>query len=458
MNIVILTADGYSKYFDRRIVDQAKVFIENGDKVQIITIGEKDSLYESDDVGIIQFRRNQSEKFLNQTIEDFWKFSSTSEKKTLLDIEDSSEVLKNNLRMVWRRLPVSIRYRIGPLFYLFVTLLRIRSKTRESFFLSRGKNIKVDIWNDAASLVSILEDHNADLIIASDLASGIASLVLRFRNHTGKIWYDAHEYGSEQAWLKKRPGFTNEIKLAELAIVKGADLFSCVSEELTLLIAEHANRENDNVVLPNIALKQLTGPIDSIDSQMKTLREIRKSYKVAIFHGVLSDIRGIDKFIEAFDKVCLGEWRLVLMGYFLEERTSRAISSAKSALLIDAVDASSVLSIISEVDAVVMPYDIVDLNTEFCFPNKLGDCLAVRSKFIFNGNLKSISKIAEEFSIGLPFEMSTGSINIESLQNALQNISTLEPNWDQVELKFGEEAYKKTMLTAVKKLFSGQNV
>jgi len=458
MKILILTADGYSKFFDRRIVDQAKILVEKGNKVQIITIGEKNSLYERDDIGIIQFQRSHSKKSLDQTIEDFWKFNLTGEKKTSLDITGTNEILETKLRMVWRRLPLNIRNKIGPLIFSFYTILRIPSVNRESFPPLRGKNIKVDIWSDAANFVSILEDHKADLIVASDLASGIASLVHRFRNNSGKIWYDAHEYGSEQAWLKKRPGFTNEIKLAELAIVKGADLFSCVSEELALLIAEHANRKNNNLVLPNIALKQLTGPIDSIDAQVKTLREIRKTHKVAIFHGVLSDIRGIDKFIEAFDKACLGEWRLVLMGYFLEGRTSRAISSSKSALLIEAVDAASVLSIISEVDVVVMPYDIVDLNTEFCFPNKLGDCLAIRTKFIFNSNLKSISKIAEEFSIGLPFEMSTHSINTQSLQNALQNISTLEPNWDQVEFKFGEESYRRMILGAVEKVFNVQNV
>ena len=457
MKIVILTADGYSKYFDRRIVDQAKILVENGNKVQIITTGDKNSFHEIDDISVIQFQRNRTKKDINQTIEDFWKFHSTGEKRTSSDIQETNENLETKIKMVWRRLPVSIRHKIGPLFFSFYTLFQMPSKKRESLFGLRGKDIKVDIWNDAASFVTILEDQNADLIVASDLASGIASLVLRFRNHSGKIWYDAHEYGSEQAWLKKRPGFTNEIKLTELAIVKGVDLFSCVSEELALLIAEHADRKNNNVVLPNIALKQLTGRIDSIDSQIKTLREIRKTHKVAIFHGVLSDIRGIDKFIEAFDKACLGEWRLVLMGYFLEGRTSRAISRSKTALLLEAVDAKSVLSIISEVDVVVMPYDIVDLNTEFCFPNKLGDCLAIRSKFIFNGNLKSISKIAEKFSIGLPFEMSTHSIDIESLQKCLQEISTLEPNWDQVDFEFGEESYRKSILSAVEKVFSGQN-
>ena len=137
MNIVILTADGYSKYFDRRIVDQAKILVENGNKVQIITTGEINSLHEIDDISVIQFQRNRTKKDINQTIEDFWKFHSTGEKRTSSDIQDTNENLETKIKMVWRRLPVSIRHKIGPLFFSFYTLFQNK---RISFWLKRQRH------------------------------------------------------------------------------------------------------------------------------------------------------------------------------------------------------------------------------------------------------------------------------------------------------------------------------
>jgi glycosyltransferase involved in cell wall biosynthesis len=327
------------------------------------------------------------------------------------------------------------------------------SQMRQSKFLLRDKDVALDIWNDATSFSSSLEQQDADLIIATDLAAGIACLVLRCRNNSAKIWYDAHEFGSEQAWLKRRPGFTNEIKSIELEIIKNADLFSCVSEELTTIMAQESFRIGDCAVLPNIALSKNSIKDDSAKSQIDHLKEVRKTHKVAMFHGVLSDIRGIDRFIEAFDLASKGEWRLFLMGYFLEEKTSNAIVKSESAYLIDAVDAANVLQVIAEVDAIVMPYDIVDVNTEFCFPNKLGDCLSTHSKFIFNSGLKSISSIALEYSIGASFEMDLGVINIDSLANALETIKVLNPDWAAADRKYSEKSYRDEVLNSLEKLF-----
>jgi glycosyltransferase involved in cell wall biosynthesis len=454
MNILILTADGYSKYLDRRIVDQAQTLIENGHKVQIITIGLASSLHEVGGISVIQFQRNQSKKLMNEVKANFWKYLVNTEQIETLDVKDKKKSLTDRLRTVWQILPLGFRQKIRPVtFLVYAMLLRI-SKLIDYNFDLRGGDVNKDIWNDATSFVSILEKHTADLIIVSDLASGIASLVLRRQNYSPKVWYDAHEFGSEQAWLKALPGFTSEIKLIELTIVKNVELFSCVSEELTEIMSKEAKRVKNKIVLPNVALKQTSSLSISIDSQINTLREIRKSYKVAIFHGVLSDIRGIDKFIDAFDEACEGQWKLVLMGYFLEGKTSKAISRSQSAILIDSVDAANVLRVISEVDAVVMPYSIVDLNTQFCFPNKLGDCLAARIRFVFNGRLRSISKIAQDFDVGIPFEMNNDAIDVDSLKRALKGVAMLNPDWDAVEFEFGERVYKNRIITAVEKVLS----
>jgi glycosyltransferase involved in cell wall biosynthesis len=320
----------------------------------------------------------------------------------------------------------------------------------ETEFPVRNQNITTDIWNDATTFAGVLESFSPDLIIATDLASGIASLVLKQRNGSSHLWYDAHEFGSEQAWIKRRPGFTPELKNIELKIIQNSELFSCVSDELTSLMIKEAERLGPSVTLPNIVLPEVVFDKTSINSQLTFLRELRKSRKLAMFHGVLSDIRGIDKFVEAFDIAGGDEWCLVLMGYFLENKTSQAVSKSKNAHLISPVAAQYVLDIISEVDAVVMPYQIVDINTQYSFPNKLGDCLATQKKFIFNSGLDSISIIAERFGIGGAFTLENTEVDTDSLSASLKQLDDLNPDWNAVEQSFGESRYEKIISGAIK--------
>jgi glycosyltransferase involved in cell wall biosynthesis len=165
------------------------------------------------------------------------------------------------------------------------------------------------------------------------------------------------------------------------------------------------------------------------------------THKVLLFNGGLSDVRNLQKFIEIFDIAAPPNWRLVIMGYWASESLKDCIQNSERTIMIEPESNITLLSRIRDVDAIVAPYPPVDLNTKFCFPNKMGDAIAIKKPIIVNSELEFLNRISKKYEFIIPF--SYGDDEILSLKKALELSSVGKFVWDEFEDEFGWISFEK---------------
>jgi hypothetical protein len=182
---------------------------------------------------------------------------------------------------------------------------------------------------------------------------------------------------------------------------------------------------------------KIDSKLDRDPAVTKTFKEAKKNKRALLFHGVLSDFRGLADFVEIFEETRHPEWKLILMGYGLGPKLERKLQKASSTVFLPPVSSSEILHIVEISDAVVMPYPAHDLNTKYGFANKLGDCIALQIPFLYNIDLLSIDKVAKETSSGISFDWKEILDKPEELFSKLDQITLLRPDWQAAETLYG---------------------
>jgi hypothetical protein len=105
-----------------------------------------------------------------------------------------------------------------------------------------------------------------------------------------------------------------------------------------------------------------------------------------------------------------------------------------------------------DADAILIPYPAVDINTLNCFPNKLGDAIALHKPVIVNQDLVFLSDYVSKYQAGFAIDFA----NESSVSQALEKIDfeSIKPVWDEVEKELGWEFHSKTFVDWLTRDFS----
>jgi glycosyltransferase involved in cell wall biosynthesis len=431
MKALILTIDYLTPHFDRRILDLDDQLRKLSIQTSIVTIGDHESIQWHRERPVFQISKFPREKFselgkeeiLNGAFEEF-----------SISTREVQEVEKNVLKKTWHRMPSELKKYLKPFLIRYLNALNwLRNSKNQSSNLY-GVDIASDYWDLSLALINANKDEKYDLYIGTDIPSGIASLWLA-NYHNGKSWYEAHEFATEQSWLQNQSGYSEELVQMEKILVQKSTIFTTVSQELTLEMATTFSRSTPVHTLTNATnfdFKHYVAP-----EVIQTFKEAKKDKRVLLFHGVLSDSRGLADFVEIFEETKHPEWKLILMGYGLGPKLERELQKASNTISLPPVSSAEILHIVVMSDAIAMPYPVHDINSKYGFANKLGDCIALQIPFLYNSELLSIDKVAKETSSGISFDWKEILVKPEELFSKLDQITLLQPDWQAAETLYG---------------------
>lgn len=431
MKALILTVDYLTPQFDRRILDLDDQLRKLSVQTSIVTIGDHATIQWHRERPIFQiskfprgiFSKLQQEAILSGLFDEF-----------SIRTSEVQEGKKNLLKKTWHMMPLGIKKYLKPFLIRFLNALNWLKNAKNQSSDIYGADIANDYWALSHALINANKDEKYDLYIGTDIPSGIASLWLA-NYHNGKSWYEAHEFATEQGWLQNQPGYSEMLIQLEKILVQKSTIFTSVSQELTLEMATTFSRSKPFYTLTNATnfdFKYYVAP-----EIIQSFKDAKRDKRALLFHGVLSDSRGLADFVEIFEETNHPEWKLILMGYGVGPKLERKLHKASNTVFLPPVSGAEILHIVEMSDAIVMPYPVQDLNSKYGFANKLGDCIALKTPFIYNIELLSIDKVANETSSGIGFDWTEILDNPGELFSKLDQITLLQPDWQAAETHYG---------------------
>lgn len=411
---------------DRRILDQVRQLQKLGNRVFIAALGNQTRLFElagAPTVLTSHYLLNLTHK---DSIEIIAGLKGQSEFRESIQFSDPDEP-KWRTRLNLAAKAKKFLKRVLP---TWVKILIINSG-----FMYRGshllRNSRTPFWiNSGVTLSQTIEINNVDIFVGVDLPGAVAAFLKSKKHPHSLFWFDAHEYYSQQSFLNG----LMDVKLAneiELKLINEADVFTTVSESLLQHILIESGRQGPSFTLnnstPHLSLRQV--PPTSIKS-------LFPNKKVLLFHGGLSDVRGITNLARNFTTTNHPDWVLAFIGYWPSSELIQMIESNDSIHLFEPVSVDLMHERIFGVDAIIIPYPgESDMNTKYCFPNKLGDAIALRTPIIYDSSLIEIDNLNQKFQLGLSCNLhdkSHGSLGV-----ALNAVSRLIIDWERIETEIG---------------------
>ena len=431
MKALILTVDYLTPQFDRRILDLDDQLRELSIQSSIMAVGDYDSIQWHRERPIFQISKFPRQKFseiskeliLNGVLEGY--LNSTSEVQ---------EEKKNLLKKTWHMMPLELKRYLKPFLIRYLNAVNWFKNVKNQSSDLYGMDITTDYLDLSLALINANKDAKYDLYIGTDIPSGIASLLLAIHQN-GKSWYEAHEFATQQSWLQKQPGYSQKLIQLEKILVQKSTIFTSVSQELTLEMATTFSRSTPVYTLTNATKFDFKRDLDP--EITRTFNDAKKDKRALLFHGVLSDSRGLADFVEIFEEIKHPDWKLILMGYGVGPKLERKLQKASNSVFLPPVSSAEILHIVKISDAIVLPYPVDDINSKYGFANKLGDCIALQIPFLYNIDLLSIDKVAKETSTGISFNWKEIIDKPEELFSRLDQIALLQPDWQAAETLYG---------------------
>jgi hypothetical protein len=446
VNNVVFFVPDYSKYqIDRRVRDQAKLFTGRGYTVHLIMLGDYVKFTQQETYNILTvdriFEKESYERVLRVINDpDFGNGKPSVESENLVPTIWDQIKFGKKLQKIYTLFPSRLKIQIRGLVYsgIFESVKNYIRESRDSNVESR------EIFNIAARLASSVELDEVSLFVGADLPGALAARSLKEKYPNTPVWFDAHEYFCEQDRIKKLTT-AQTLRLLELQLVRDADYFTCVTPELTAMMSEESKR-----VKPSFTMTNSTMFIGN--SSRPTIKEelgLTSKY-VLLFNGGLADVRGLQRFIKLFEAVAEDSWRLIIMGFWASENLKDQIKVSSKTIMIQPESNLTLLERIRDIDAIVAPYPPIDINTTYCFPNKMGDAVAIKKPIIFNSELKFMKRISDSYSFVVPFNY--GVDEFDSLKSALKLSINKNFEWENFDVEYGWSSFEVVFNEIVKSL------
>lgn len=293
-------------------------------------------------------------------------------------------------------------------------------------------------WYPLPFTVSLLETSarlRPDVILACDLTTVPAAL--RLSDDTNAVLiYDSHEFYPEQ--ISFTPRQRALLRAWDVRGLNAAFLAYTVSPTVARLMFESYGLLRMPQSLSNAPDFPTPSCQSELNGPLRRALDIESDSTVILYHGGFLRMRNLDILISGFVKSALPDTRLVLLGFgdmaWIDDLI-RSVGGARVVHALDAVPASVLDRWVADANFVVIPYSALDLNTEYCSPNKLHDCVALGIPVLANQQLRDVTDLLSRFGIGLSLDMTSA----ETLATSLSALSTFQT--DQANFIAARDAF-----------------
>ena len=297
-----------------------------------------------------------------------------------------------------------------------------------------------------AKALEIFNVNGVDLVLCCDLPAGEVAIELAQRNGAA-LWFDAHEHYSEQASLSDSQ--KRVLAIQEQRIVSKADRSYTVTPQLAEIMSQKFGSTGSVDFLPNsLRVEQIPSK-----GKLRRILGIDDSDTVILYHGGFFFDRNLDVLLSGFQESTNKNLHLVMMGYGDRDKVLGNILDLNDRRVhfLSAVPSSELLEYVIDADAIAIPYPAVDINTLNCFPNKLGDAIALKKPVIVNSELIFLRNYIQKYDAGVSIDFSNSQKVAQSL-NSL-DLSKLKPNWEAAEKDLGWSFHSQTFVGWLKNDF-----
>jgi glycosyltransferase involved in cell wall biosynthesis len=241
-----------------------------------------------------------------------------------------------------------------------------------------------------------------------------------------KLVYDAHELESNRNGQSKLISYC--VLLIERLCWYKVDHFISVSQSINDWYMSHFGYKNNSVILNSPEINVSSSSLNSIPSNyLHEYFKIDKNRKIFIYLGIVGKGRGIEKYLDVFERVDFGG-DLVVVGY--GEMIDDVILASTKCNRIHyhpPVKHNHVVELTKSADFGLCFVENVSLSDYYCLPNKLFE-YAFSGLTVLGSNFPEISKIIDEYNLGYYCDPVSEDI-FELVQKA---ISMPKPNFKDV--------------------------
>ncbi|MFQ5731640.1 MAG: glycosyltransferase family 4 protein [Planctomycetaceae bacterium] len=260
------------------------------------------------------------------------------------------------------------------------------------------------------------KEESFDAVMACDLLALPAARELAGGRGVPLI-YDAHEYYVEQGTLSQKQKET--LVRHESRCLRDAVLSFTVSDMIAEEITQRYQLERPMRVLYNAA----GFPADAESADPHAAREtlgIPRNDAVLLYHGGIIGNRNLARLVTAFRELDAPSAHLVLLGDGNRTAMLQRLSAGCARIhRHPAVPQEELPAWIHAADAVVIPYPATEKNNEYCMPNKFSDCVELSCPVVANSGLKMIERMLSEYRMGVSGPMDSDDDMTATLGRAL---------------------------------------
>lgn len=270
------------------------------------------------------------------------------------------------------------------------------------------------------------------------------------KNHNCYLIYDAHEFFPYQAsWLKGLP--RKMLEAYEKILIKNVDVNFMVSAPLARKMEAAYGLREKMLIVPNVFSKSL-----SLGPQSRSLEVPVKFHFIG---GFLAE-RGIDVVIDLWKSVDAKKAVLHLRGPINEyyqhcvELAKRNGTWNKSVFFYPPVAEDEIVPVSGIYDVGVIPYLPLNINNQFCSPNKLSQYMLAGNAVLTN-RLENVESVIQQYENGLVYNWLQPTSFLKAVNQLCDSevLSKMKRNSiNAAEGGFNWEAYSGNFTTAYQNL------
>jgi len=441
--LLILTHDQV-EYLDRRILNEARVFVEQGWAVHVILTAAQDARYRELEPGIYVDPVLSSQ--VEPVLDPFWEAPRVPLKQRLArTISSLSGGQSGLVYTLMRRC-----YRIARGLRRAALGIGRRLTPRTTMPNANDMAAPPLDWYPLFVTTSFLKKAEylaPDAIMACDLPSLPAARELANRRHVPLI-YDSHELYVEQALFTPRQKRVMEVH--EKRGLERADLAFTVAERLKDDLIRKYMPPRPPRVLYNATVFRGRHTKDRRSIDIRAHLNLPKGARYLLYHGGITPGRNLERLFEQFVRAAPPGIHLVMLGYGdYFEKFARLSAAARAAVTVhQTVPQDDLVDWVGQALGCVIPYLTAEKAYEYAMPNKLFDCIEMGVPFIANQSLLSIRDLVREYPIGYLGPMDTDDQMHQTLIEGLRFVdarSDLSKAFAETRARYGWQAQRENL-------------
>jgi glycosyltransferase involved in cell wall biosynthesis len=427
--IVMLTPD--TEMIDRRIIQEAKTLIQDGQEV-ILVAGNNGNLPEYELIEGIKVARPK----WSQVDPRYQKYFELNNKIHLFIMGRLNE-LHNQLHFRINKGFSKLLKRVNKLlafpFKTFGKISRFFHSQVTNFFVYRSQRFsqKTKLQPHDRFYEEVLVSFRPDFIHVHDLPCLPAGVGAKKRLKVPLI-YDAHEFYPDDPCLEEHQ--KKQLKESEAHFIPEADIVFTVNDFFALEMERNYQGVSVNVLQNAVNAPSGFEPLKRYD----LFREdygIAKETPIILFQGWISPYRNLENLVRGLALCKDLNYKLVFMGYGDYLDTLKGIVSEvnldERVLYVPPKSQEELIFYSASADIGLIPYpNDQGINSQCCSPNKLYEFIVAGTP-IFSNNLPFVKTVIEENGFGYWADMQTP----EAVKQAFEQFP-----FDQIE------TYRKNIL------------